>query len=270
MIDFALKEHYGFDDLVEIVRLLRAPGGCPWDGEQTHRSIRRNFIEEVYEVCEAIDEDDPAHLCEELGDVLLQVVFHADIERAAGRFDLGSVCDGICRKLILRHPHVFGAVHADTTEQVLSNWDEIKRREKGQATYTDTLRAVAVSLPALWRADKLQSKAAKAGFAWPDAKCALDKLSEEVEELNRAAAGKGDPAEELGDVLFAAVCAGRFFSADPEAALTAACEKFIRRFARMEEKCAQGGRSLSELTPEEQGKLWDEIKHEPDGSEPLD
>lgn len=260
MVDFIRKERYDFNDLVEIIHTLRAPGGCPWDGEQTHQSIRRNFLEETYEVCEAIDEDDPAHMCEELGDVLTQVVFHADIERDAGRFDLDDVCDGVCKKLILRHPHVFSTVTADTTEQVLTNWDEIKRREKHQQTHTDTLRAVAVSLPALWRADKLQSKAAKAGFAWKDAAGALDKLSEEVDELKAAAVGNGDITEELGDVLFAAVCAGRYFAADAEMALTAACEKFIRRFSYIEQAAAENGLKLEELSPEEQGKLWNESK----------
>jgi tetrapyrrole methylase family protein/MazG family protein len=263
MIDFPKKDQYGFEDLVQLIAVLRAPGGCPWDGEQTHQSIRRNFIEETYEVCEAIDEDDPVHMCEELGDVLTQVVFHADIEREAGRFTLDDVCDGVCKKLILRHPHVFGTVQADTTEQVLTNWDEIKRKEKHQATYTDTLRAVAVSLPSLWRADKLIGKSEKAGFAWHDAAGALDKLSEEVEELRRAASGDGDVSEELGDVLFAAVCAGRYFSVDPEDALTRTCEKFIRRFSYIEQAAQQSGRSLEELTPEEQGKLWNESKLDP-------
>ena len=264
MVNFPLKDHYEYSDLLKIVRLLRAPGGCPWDGEQTHASIRRNFIEEVYEVCEAIDNDDPDGLREELGDVLLQVVFHADIEREAGRFTQSDVCDAVCRKLILRHPHVFGDVQADTTEQVLTNWDEIKRREKHQTSYTDTLRAVAVSLPALWRADKLISKAEKAGFAWPDMESALGKLSEEVGELENAAAGNGNVEEELGDVLFGAVCAGRQFGLDPETALRAACEKFISRFSRMEQTAAETGRSFSELSPDEQGKLWEKIKHEPD------
>lgn len=268
MTQYPTKEHYDYEDLLEIVRILRAPGGCQWDGEQTHTSIRRNFIEEVYEVCEAIDEDDSTHLREELGDVLLQVVFHADIEREAGRFDIGDVCDGVCRKLILRHPHVFSTVQADTTEQILANWDEIKRQEKQQATFTDTLRAVAVSLPALWRADKLISKAEKAGFAWPEASGALEKVCEEAGELSRAAAGDGDVSEELGDVLFAAVCAGRYFGLDPEDALRGACEKFIARFSRMEDAARAQGRALSELSPEEQGTLWEKIKHARESDRP--
>ena len=177
MVDFQYKDSFGVKDLEEIVRLLRAPGGCPWDAEQTHQSIRRNFLEEAYEAVEAIDEGSPEHLKEELGDVLLQVVFHALMEQEAGRFDLDAVADGICKKLIFRHPHVFGEVSVSGTGEVLSNWEELKRKEKGQATNTDALEAVARSLPALWRAEKVQKKAKKAGFDWPDVSGALDKLS---------------------------------------------------------------------------------------------
>ena len=147
MVDFTQKAQYTVEDLRRIVALLRAPGGCPWDGAQTHESIRRNFIEEAYEVAEAIDEQNPAHLKEELGDVLLQVVFHASLEEDAGRFDLDDVADGICKKLIFRHPHVFG----DGGEGTAESWEALKRREKGQTTYTATLEAVAKSLPGLWR-----------------------------------------------------------------------------------------------------------------------
>jgi tetrapyrrole methylase family protein/MazG family protein len=257
MIDFTRKDRYGYDDLVALIHLLRSPGGCPWDREQTHRSIRRNLLEEAYEAAEAIDEDDPVHLCEELGDVLTQVVFHSDIERDAGRFTLDDVCDGVCKKMILRHPHVFGQTQVSGSGEVLKNWEEIKREEKGQKTDADTLRAVAKSLPALWRADKLRKKAAQAGFAWPDADAALDKLSEEVGELRRALAGDGDPAEELGDVLFAAVCAGAFRDVDPEDALHAACEKFIRRFAAMEALAAAVGRRPEDCSEEELAGLWE-------------
>jgi len=148
MVDFQYKDSYGVKDLEEIVRLLRAPGGCPWDAEQTHQSIRRNFLEEAYEAVEAIDEGSPEHLKEELGDVLLQVVFHALMEQEAGRFDLDAVADGICKKLIFRHPHVFGEVSVSGTGEVLSNWEELKRKEKGQATNTDALEAVARYLDA--------------------------------------------------------------------------------------------------------------------------
>ncbi|MEM5781292.1 MAG: MazG family protein, partial [Lawsonibacter sp.] len=164
MINFECTRSYGVKDLEEIVRILRAPGGCPWDAEQTHESIRRNFIEEAYEAVEAIDEKSPAHLREELGDVLLQVVLHAQMEAEIGAFDLDGVADGICKKLIFRHPHVFGDVTVSGSGEVLSNWEDLKREEKGQSTHTDALEAVARSLPALWRAEKVQKKAKKAGF----------------------------------------------------------------------------------------------------------
>ena len=180
MIDFIRQDSYGLNDLEKIVTILRAPGGCPWDGEQTHESLRRGLIEESCEVIEAINEQNPEHLKEELGDVLLQVVFHADIEREAGRFTLDDVADGICKKLIFRHPHVFGDVQVSGSDEVLVNWDELKREEKHQESYTDTLTSVAKSLPALWRAEKVQKKAKKAGFDWSDAQGAVDKLSEEL------------------------------------------------------------------------------------------
>lgn len=261
MVDFQYKDSYGVKDLEEIVRLLRAPGGCPWDAEQTHQSIRRNFLEEAYEAVEAIDEGSPEHLKEELGDVLLQVVFHALMEQEAGRFDLDAVADGICKKLIFRHPHVFGTAAADTSEEVLVNWEALKRQEKGQQTTADAMDAVARSLPALWRADKLQSKAAKAGFEFADVSGALDKLDEETRELREAAERGTNFSEELGDVLFAAVKAGRFLNVDPEDALNATCEKFIARFRRVEEACAARGAEMSSLPLDELTRLWNEAKH---------
>lgn len=261
MVDFTQKAQYTVEDLRRIVALLRAPGGCPWDGAQTHESIRRNFIEEAYEVAEAIDEQSPAHLKEELGDVLLQVVFHASLEEDAGRFDLDDVADGICKKLIFRHPHVFGTAAADTSEEVLVNWEALKRQEKGQQTTADAMDAVARSLPALWRADKLQSKAARAGFEFADVSGALDKLDEEMRELREAAERGTNFSEELGDVLFAAVKAGRFLNVDPEDALNATCEKFIARFRRVEEACAARGAEMSSLPLDELTLLWNEAKH---------
>lgn len=257
MVNWSTKQSYDGQDLMEIVRLLRHPGGCPWDQEQTHQSIRRNFLEEAYEAAEAIDRDDVDALKEELGDVLLQVYFHTSIEEDAGRFTLDDVADGVCKKLIYRHPHVFGDVTVDSTDQVLSNWEELKKKEKHQATQADAVDAVARTLPALWRAEKMKKKAAKAGFDWREASGALDKLSEEVGELRRAALeGDGDPVEELGDVLFAAVCVGRFLNADPEEALHAACEKFSARFRRLEELAARRGLELSRLSDQEQIDLW--------------
>ena len=254
MVDFQYKDSYGVKDLEEIVRLLRAPGGCPWDAEQTHQSIRRNFL------VEAIDEGSPEHLKEELGDVLLQVVFHALMEQEAGRFDLDAVADGICKKLIFRHPHVFGEVSVSGTGEVLSNWEELKRKEKGQATNTDALEAVARYLPALWRAEKVQKKAKKAGFDWPDVSGALDKLSEELEELKTAVAEGTNVEEELGDLLFSAVNVSRFVKVDTEEALNGATDKFIGRFRKVEEEAARQGRALEGMSLAELDKLWEHAK----------
>ena len=258
MVDFQYKDSYNVKDLEEIVRILRAPGGCPWDAEQTHQSIRRNFLEEAYEAAEAIDEENPEHLKEELGDVLLQVVFHTLMEQEAGRFDLDGVADGVCKKLIYRHPHVFGNVSVSGTGEVLSNWEELKRKEKGQATNTDALEAVARSLPALWRAEKVQKKARKAGFDWPDVSGALDKLSEELEELKAAAAQGTNVAEELGDLLFSAVNVSRFLKVDCEDALNQATDKFIDRFRKVEEQA--GDRPMTEMTLDQLDQLWERAK----------
>lgn len=260
MVDFEYKDAYNMSDLVEIVRLLRAPGGCPWDREQTHESIRRNFLEEAYEVAEAIDEQNPDHLKEELGDVLLQVVFHANMEQEQGRFDLDDVADGISKKLIYRHPHVFGQTQVSGSEEVLVNWDALKRKEKGQASHTDAMDSVARSLPALWRAEKIQSKAKKTGFDWPDISGALDKLSEELEELKTAVAEESNVEEELGDLLFAAVNVARFLHKDPEEALSKTCDKFIARFRFMEQQAGARGKELEELTLDEQEALWQQAK----------
>ena len=260
MVDFQYKDSYGVKDLEEIVRILRAPGGCPWDAEQTHQSIRRNFLEEAYEAVEAIDEDSPEHLEEELGDVLLQVVMHARMEEEAGRFNLDGVADGICKKLVYRHPHVFGDVSVSGTGEVLSNWEALKRKEKGQATNTDALEAVARSLPALWRAEKVQKKARKAGFDWPDISGALDKLTEELSELKEAVATGGNVAEELGDLLFSAVNAARFLKVDPEDALNGATDKFIGRFRRVEAGAAGQGKAMEDMSLAELDQLWDRAK----------
>lgn len=260
MVDFQCKPHYSYEDFLEVMRLLRAPGGCPWDREQTHGSIRRNFLEETYEVLDALDRDDPRDMCEELGDVMMQVAFHAQIEAERGNFTMDDVVDGVTKKLVYRHPHVFGTVEAETSEQVLVNWEALKRKEKGQGTTADAVESVPHTLPALWRAEKVQKKAAKAGFDWPDPAPALDKLAEEADELRRAAQGDGDPEEELGDLLFAAVKAGRFLGLDSEQALTRACDKFIRRFQSVEERA--GGRPLGELPLEELEALWAQAKAE--------
>ena len=260
MINFVRKPQYGFEDLLEIIRLLRSEDGCPWDKAQTHQSIRRGLLEEAYEAAEAIDNDDPVLLKEELGDVLMQVVFHADIESDAGRFTIDDVCDGVVKKLLFRHPHVFGSECEGSPESVPVSWDKLKRQEKGQKTVADSMDSVARSLPGLWRAEKLQNKAASAGFEWPDVQGALDKLEEEVGELRRAVEEGGDVPEELGDVLFAAVKVGRFCACDPEDAVNGTCEKFIRRFRAVENGAAAQGREVSQLSLEEMTALWNEAK----------
>ena len=260
MINFVRKPQYGYEDLLEIIRLLRSEDGCPWDKAQTHQSIRRGLLEEAYEAAEAIDNDDPVLLKEELGDVLMQVVFHADIEADAGRFTIDDVCDGVVKKLLFRHPHVFGSECEDSPESVPVSWDKLKRQEKGQKTVADSMDSVARSLPGLWRAEKRQSKAASAGFEWPDVQGALDKLEEEVGELRRAVEEGGDVPEELGDVLFAAVKVGRFCACDPEDAVNGTCEKFIRRFRAVENGAAAQGREVSQLSLEEMTALWNEAK----------
>ena len=262
MVDLVSKKSYDINDLIRIVKILRAPGGCQWDGEQTHQSIRRNFLEEAYEVAEAIDQESTEHLQEELGDVLLQVVFHASIEEDAGRFDMNDVADGISKKLIYRHPHVFGSVNVSSTDEILSNWEELKKAEKGQASQADAVDAVARSLPALWRAEKVQKKAAKVGFDWDDVSGAMDKLSEEVYELKDAMEGRGAPFEELGDLLFAAVNVARFLHVDPEDALQAASDKFAARFRRVEETVTAQGKRMEDMTLAQLDDIWNSIKHQ--------
>ena len=257
MVSFEYKENYTVADFVKIIAVLRGEGGCPWDREQTHESIRRNLLEEAYEVAEAIDEGDPLHLREELGDLLMQVIFHARIEQEQGGFDIDAVADAACKKLILRHPHVFGDTQVADSTEVLRNWDEIKRAEKEQKSTSDAIDSVAKSLPALWRAEKIQDKARKAGFDWPEVAGAMDKLGEELGELRDAVSCGSGFEEELGDVLFSAVNVARFLNVDPEDALQAACDKFSRRFRYVEE--AAGAR-LADMTLEEMEALYQEGK----------
>jgi len=257
MVQFPEKPVYEMDDLIHMLRILRAPGGCPWDMAQTHASNRRNFLEEAYEAAEAFDRDDPALMCEELGDMLMQVIFNIQMEEEAGRFTIDDVTDHVVRRMLFRHPHVFSNAHADTPDDVLAHWDQLKRAEKGQSTIADALDSVARTLPALWRADKLQSKAAKAGFEFRAVSGALDKLDEEARELREAVETGGDVEEELGDLLFAAVKVGRFGGADPENALNRTCEKFIRRFRKVE---ASASAPLDKLSEDELTALWEQAK----------
>ena len=257
VLDFLCKESYDLRDFVALVSYLRSPNGCPWDQVQTHESIRRNFLEETYEACEAIDAGDLVHMREELGDVLMQVLFHTDIEREAGHFDIDDVADAACKKLVYRHPHVFRRDEPDAPD-----WDTMKQRERAQTTTAEAMDSVARSLPALWRCDKIQAKAAKTGFEWPDVHAALDKVDEETREL-RAAVASGDTeaiGDELGDLLFAAVKVARFAGIDPEQAAHAACEKFIRRFSAMETAAAHDGTALEQCTLEQMLTLWQQAK----------
>lgn len=262
-MNFKEKSFYNFNDLIEIVKILRSPEGCPWDREQTHKSIRSNFIEETYEAVEAIDTDDLELLKEELGDVLLQVALHSEMESEQGNFTINDVCDGICKKLIVRHPHVFGDVNADTTDQVLKNWDAIKMQTKSQQTQTQAMESVSKSLPSLMRSEKVQKKAAKVGFDWENVNGAMDKLTEECAELKRAieSGDKDNQREELGDVLFSAVNVARFIDVDSEHALYDACDKFINRFSEVEKLALQRGIDMKNSTLSELDSLWDEVKN---------
>lgn len=262
MVDFKQKNSYTVQDLVEIMRLLRAPGGCPWDAEQTHESIKKNLIEETYEVIEAINKKDADLLCEELGDLLMQVVFHAQMENEIGSFDFDKVADGVCKKLVERHPHVFGEVEISGVDDVLTNWDSIKRKTKGQKNTTESMLSVPRELPALMRATKLQKKAADVGFDWNDVSGALDKLEEEIKELRQAIANndKSNMSEELGDVLFSAVNVSRFIKTDAEEALTAASDKFLSRFTVVEKLAEERGIDMRCENLEVLDGLWDEAK----------
>ena len=261
-MDFTEKSRYDFNDLVEIVKILRAPGGCPWDREQTHKSIRSNFIEETYEAIEAIDNDDTELLKEELGDVLLQVALHSEMESEAERFDINDVCDGICKKLIVRHPHVFGDKNANDADEALKNWDAVKRKTKSQKTVTQAMQSVSKALPSLMRSEKVQKKAAKAGFDFDAVDGALQKLNEECSELKVAInlGSVDNQFEEIGDVLFSAVNVSRFLSVDCEHALYHSCEKFIKRFSMVEALAIERGIDMDTASITQLDSLWEEVK----------
>lgn len=230
MVDYQCKSFYTVQDLPEIVRILRGPGGCPWDREQTHESIQRDFLEEVYEVMEAIERKDPAALKEELGDVLLQVAFHTVLEDETGSLSLDDVADGVCKKLIYRHPHVFGDVTVSGTQEVLSNWEDLKRAEKDQKSGADTMEAVAKTLPALWRAQKVCKKAAKAGYDRLEPEGLLEELRAQVNGLRSAQ----DMERALGELLFTAVSFAYGKQVDAEVALCEATDRFIHEFRTRE------------------------------------
>ena len=263
-IHIETKERYSTEDLLFIMKALRSPEGCPWDREQTNRSIRTNFIEETYEAIEAIDNGDDHALCEELGDVLMQVVFHAQIASEDDRFSYDDVVDGVCRKLIVRHPHVFGDGEANDAAAVLKTWDAIKRQTKGTSEQSTLLRNLPRALPALMRAAKVQERAARVGFDWPTIDGALHALTSETAELQEAIAegNREHIEEEFGDLLFSAVNVSRFLKTDAEMSLACATDKFIRRFTRVETLAAERGVDMSSASLEELDALWDIAKAE--------
>ncbi|MBI6039237.1 nucleoside triphosphate pyrophosphohydrolase [Clostridium perfringens] len=251
-----------FQDLLDIIETLRNPGGCPWDREQTHESLKSALLEECYEVIDAIENEDEDALIEELGDVLLQVVFHASIGKEDGYFDIMDVIGGISNKMINRHPHVFGNEEANTSEQVLVNWDEIKKEEKGIKTLTEEMQNIAKSLPATTRAYKVQKKAKKVGFDWDDVNCAIDKVKEELNEIKEVynCEDKSIIEGEVGDLLFACINVARFLEVDGELALDKTIKKFIKRFSYIENEAIKNNKNLKDMTLEEMDKLWEEAK----------
>ncbi len=261
-----------FHALVEVMARLRGPQGCPWDREQTHQTLKPYLLEEAYEVLHALDEGDDRELCKELGDVLLQVVFHAQIAAEEGRFDIYAVIDALREKLIRRHPHVFGNLQVQDAQEVTRNWEVIKAQEKAQANPTagqpaSVLDGVSSRMPALIEARQLTERAAYYDFDWPDARSVLAKLEEETGELHAALAQPAPHpqaiAEEVGDLLFVVVNLARKLGLDPEATLKAANQKFRRRFAAVEQALAARGKTLVESDPSEMNAIWDTIKHAP-------
>lgn len=257
-----LKDKYDLNDLIDIMALLRSGDGCPWDREQTHDSLKRYMIEETYEVLEVIDKKDSERLCDELGDLLLQVIFHAQISRENGEFDMTDVISGICRKLISRHTHVFGEAKADTSEEVLENWEEIKKREKGIENHTGVLKDVPTNLPALMRSYKVQQKAAQVGFDWERIEDVLAKVDEEIQELKDVYKSKNVEriTDEMGDAFFALVNLSRFLKVQPELALTGTTNKFIKRFEYIEQTSLKNGKRLEDMNLAEMDELWNEAK----------
>ncbi|MDT7963788.1 nucleoside triphosphate pyrophosphohydrolase [Clostridium perfringens] len=251
-----------FQDLLDIIETLRNPGGCPWDREQTHESLKSALLEECYEVIDAIENEDEDALIEELGDVLLQVVFHASIGKEDGYFDIMDVIGGISNKMINRHPHVFGNEEVNTSEQVLVNWDEIKKEEKGIKTLTEEMQNIAKSLPATTRAYKVQKKAKKVGFDLDDVNCAMDKVKEELNEIKEVynCEDKSIIEGEVGDLLFACINVARFLEVDGELALDKTIKKFIKRFSYIENEAIKNNKNLKDMTLEEMDKLWEEAK----------
>lgn len=252
------RKRFDFSDLQEIMGRLRGEGGCEWDRAQTHESIRINLIEEAYELVDAIDRADREGMLEESGDVLMQAVFHAQIARDEGDFGYGDMLTALCRKLLDRHTHIFGANHADNAEQALDFWNEAKKKEKKYSSNTDAMDRVPKNLPALLYAEKIQKIAKKCGFDWGDAAPAAEKVKEELAEF--MSADNAHLAEEGGDLLFAAVNVLRLRKVETETALREASAKFFRRFAAVESRVKESGKEMNELSLDELDKIWDEVK----------
>ena len=246
-----------FESLVALISELRGPQGCPWDRKQTHSSLREHLLEETYEVLEALDGEDTGELCAELGDLLMQIVFHAEIGREQRQFDIGDVIQSINRKLIHRHPHVFGGEQVENADEVLVKWEELKKQERRPES--GMLDGVPKSLPALAYSQSVQDRVARVGFDWPDDDGVMEKLAEEVGEF-QGAASTAERSEEFGDILFTLANLARRQGIDPETALREANAKFFRRFSAMEENARVRGLNLAELTLNEQNRLWDEVK----------
>ncbi len=259
---FEFKNKYSIDDLKSIMQILRGENGCPWDKEQNHHTIRKNFIEETYEVIEAIDTNDVSLLKEELGDVLLQVIFHSQMEAECGTFDFDDVVNDICNKLIIRHPHIFSDVKVNNTQEVLENWNNIKQQQKGQTTIAQTLNAVPRQLPALMRSSKVQARAKKAGFDYPSVSMAFDDLKSEIYELECAISNNDleNICEEIGDVIFSSVNVSRFFDQDAEELLYKSCDKFINRFTKVEQIALDEEISLKDSGIDVLINLWKRAK----------
>lgn len=261
MVDFEFKNRYDIEDLKRILELLRSPEGCPWDKVQTHESIRTDLIEETYEVCEGIDKNSPEMLREELGDLLLQIVFHSQIERENGNFDFDDVCNDICQKLVFRHPHVFGEVKADDTDTVLKNWDALKRESKHQDSFTETLESVPKTFPALLRGEKLCKRAARAGLPMDDpAECA-GKIRQALDSLEQSGFDKVNAQNQqtCGKLLLEICNLNRILKVDGEKALTYASNKFIIDFSRAEKAALEQGKKLDELSEDELRGLMDKV-----------
>jgi len=246
-----------FDALVEIIARLRAPDGCPWDKEQTHQTLRGNLLSETYEVLEALDRGDAAELCEELGDLLLQIVLHAQIAKDDGEFQIGDVVQGISTKIIHRHPHIFGTKKVKDSNEVMHNWEVLKKEEREEGK--SMLAGVPKQMPALAYAYEISRRAVRVGFEWKNVEGVLDKLLEEVKEIKEAG-NQVEKAQEIGDLLFTLVNYARWEGVDPETALREANQKFYRRFSKVEEIARQRGRELQTLSFQEWDDLWEEAK----------